>query len=256
MLSSSSGCYWTAYTQPSQRIASLSPSLRSPCLFPRSLQPAALLPHINQHLLDATPPCTHTSALTSPRKGGSARMSSPLLPYSTGSTPALDSSSSLQAGSSTKSRRRSSFSSPTRGRKLASAGAGGGGGAKLRVPLPRSRSWLWVLLGLISVALNLKSWLAPAVRLRLPLLGAARAELTPGPIASQLPPPGVLTRPQSILSTLPPVIPHLSHLIMVPGHAIWGGCDATKAANDGDWILEDMQKGGDVRAYIKHITKG
>ena len=40
------------------------------------------------------------------------------------------------------------------------------------------------------------------------------------------------------------------------GHAIWTGCDASRATSDVDWILEEMQRGGDVRTYLKHITKG
>lgn len=83
--------------------------------------------------------------------------------------------------------------------------------------------------------------------------------------------------PFSIRATLQSSHPDLRHLVMVgssllaslscsaltsladsqvPGHAIWTGCDASAAAMDQDWILEEMQKGGDVRAYIKHITKG
>ncbi|ORY89035.1 hypothetical protein BCR35DRAFT_300816 [Leucosporidium creatinivorum] len=62
--------------------------------------------------------------------------------------------------------------------------------------------------------------------------------------------------PLSIRATLQPSHPELRHLIMVPGHAIWTGCDASTASQDQDWILEELQKGGDVRAYIKHITKG
>lgn len=82
----------------------------------------------------------------------------------------------------------------------------------------------------------------------------------------------------SIRATLPPADPHLKHLVIVrtcsadspreltpsrraqvPGHAIWRGCSAeqaSRATTDSDWILEDLQKGGDVRTYIKHITKG
>lgn len=40
------------------------------------------------------------------------------------------------------------------------------------------------------------------------------------------------------------------------GHAIWQGCDASEATKDDDWILEDMQRGGPVRTYLKHIVKG
>ncbi|KAK4050748.1 hypothetical protein OIO90_004970 [Microbotryomycetes sp. JL221] len=64
------------------------------------------------------------------------------------------------------------------------------------------------------------------------------------------------TVPLSIRSTLSSPHSNLKHLVMVPGHAIWTGCEANKAMQDDTWILEDLQKGGDVRAYIKHITKG
>ncbi|OCF59101.1 cytoplasmic protein [Kwoniella mangroviensis CBS 10435] len=48
----------------------------------------------------------------------------------------------------------------------------------------------------------------------------------------------------------------LDHLIMVPGHAIWLGHDASKVNENDDWILEPMQKGGSVRTYVKHIQRG
>ncbi|TYJ52694.1 hypothetical protein B9479_006700 [Cryptococcus floricola] len=48
----------------------------------------------------------------------------------------------------------------------------------------------------------------------------------------------------------------IDRLIMVPGHAIWLGEDASTAGEDNDWILEPMQKGGSVKTYIKHIEKG
>ncbi|KAM0790823.1 hypothetical protein ACM66B_004668 [Microbotryomycetes sp. NB124-2] len=62
--------------------------------------------------------------------------------------------------------------------------------------------------------------------------------------------------PLSIRTTLQSPHSNLKHLVLVPGHAIWIGCDASKATQDDTWILEDMQKGGDVRAYIRHVTKG
>ncbi|RSH90270.1 hypothetical protein EHS25_001604 [Saitozyma podzolica] len=48
----------------------------------------------------------------------------------------------------------------------------------------------------------------------------------------------------------------LEHLIMVPGHAIWLGHDASKVEEDDQWILEPMQKGGSVKTYVKHIREG
>ncbi|GAA6029053.1 hypothetical protein JCM8097_001570 [Rhodosporidiobolus ruineniae] len=62
--------------------------------------------------------------------------------------------------------------------------------------------------------------------------------------------------PQSIRGTLQSPHGHLKHLVMVPGHAIWQGCDATRALEDHDWILEPMQRGGAVKTYLKHIVKG
>ncbi|WWC87208.1 uncharacterized protein L201_002095 [Kwoniella dendrophila CBS 6074] len=53
----------------------------------------------------------------------------------------------------------------------------------------------------------------------------------------------------------------LNHLIMIPGHAIWLGNknnekDISNIRENGDWILESMQKSGSVKTYIKHIEKG
>ncbi|BGP18656.1 hypothetical protein JCM10213v2_006722 [Rhodosporidiobolus nylandii] len=64
--------------------------------------------------------------------------------------------------------------------------------------------------------------------------------------------------PGSIRATLPSPNPyaHLKHLVMVPGHAIWQGVDASRATEDQDWVLEPMQRGGAVRTYLKHIVKG
>ncbi|BGP02181.1 hypothetical protein RTBOTA2_005060 [Rhodotorula toruloides] len=62
--------------------------------------------------------------------------------------------------------------------------------------------------------------------------------------------------PLSIRATLQSPHASLRHLVMVPGHAIWQGCDASHATEDKDWILEPMQRGGSVRTYLKHIAKG
>ncbi|GAA6013637.1 hypothetical protein JCM10207_004798 [Rhodosporidiobolus poonsookiae] len=64
--------------------------------------------------------------------------------------------------------------------------------------------------------------------------------------------------PASIRATLQAPNPYsnLKHLVMVPGHAIWQGCDASHATEDADWVLEPMQRGGAVRTYLKHIIKG
>jgi hypothetical protein len=48
----------------------------------------------------------------------------------------------------------------------------------------------------------------------------------------------------------------LDHLVMVPGHSIWVGHDAAKVAEDGEWVLEGMQKGGAVKTFRRHIEVG
>lgn len=64
------------------------------------------------------------------------------------------------------------------------------------------------------------------------------------------------TQPLSIRSTLQSPHSDLTHLIMVPGHAIWTGSSASTSLLDSSWILEPMQKGGAVKTFLKHITKG
>lgn len=43
---------------------------------------------------------------------------------------------------------------------------------------------------------------------------------------------------------------------MVPGHAIWTGTDVEAIEDDDQWVLQDMQKGGSVKSYIRHIEQG
>jgi hypothetical protein len=62
--------------------------------------------------------------------------------------------------------------------------------------------------------------------------------------------------PLSIFATLHPPSTPLHHLIMVPGHALWTGQDPGLVTNDGEWILEEYQKGGSVKTFVKHIDKG
>ncbi|SCZ88958.1 BZ3500_MvSof-1268-A1-R1_Chr1-1g00856 [Microbotryum saponariae] len=62
--------------------------------------------------------------------------------------------------------------------------------------------------------------------------------------------------PLSLRATLPTSRAPLKHLVIIPGHAIWLGSNASRASLDQDWILEPFQKNGDVRAYLKHIAKG
>ncbi|GAA6016156.1 hypothetical protein JCM8202_005432 [Rhodotorula sphaerocarpa] len=101
--------------------------------------------------------------------------------------------------------------------------------------------WLLAALAFVSVGLNLRFLASGA--------GSAVAVLHPRRFAASSP------IPESMLATIEPAST-LRHLVMVPGHAIWSGCDASLAARDRDWLLEPMQKGGQVRTYLKHIVKG
>jgi hypothetical protein len=47
---------------------------------------------------------------------------------------------------------------------------------------------------------------------------------------------------------------HINHLIIVTGHAIL--LDKSNYMNDGAWVLESFQKGGQVATFIDHIRKG
>lgn len=67
------------------------------------------------------------------------------------------------------------------------------------------------------------------------------------------------TRPSSILSTIQrdPTLSSLSHLIIVPGHAIWKGTDSARILDEDDWVLESYQHGGGrVAAFYNHIVAG
>jgi hypothetical protein len=66
----------------------------------------------------------------------------------------------------------------------------------------------------------------------------------------------VVPLPPSILSTLPNAHSHLRHLVLVPGHAIFSGCDSLHAYSDDNWILEKWQHDGTVKTLVQHITKG
>jgi len=46
---------------------------------------------------------------------------------------------------------------------------------------------------------------------------------------------------------------------MIPGHAIWTGNEdnVERASEENEqWILQDIQKKGTIKTFIKHITKG
>ncbi|KAG8920527.1 hypothetical protein FRC02_000847 [Tulasnella sp. 418] len=50
---------------------------------------------------------------------------------------------------------------------------------------------------------------------------------------------------------------HITHLVMVAGHAVWKGCDPANRLDEGDWLLEERQKGGgNVEAFFSHIKRG
>lgn len=49
----------------------------------------------------------------------------------------------------------------------------------------------------------------------------------------------------------------LSHLIIVPGHAIWLGTDPNQRLSEDQWLLEPYQKGkGRLAAFFAHISRG
>ncbi|KZT38292.1 hypothetical protein SISSUDRAFT_1062125 [Sistotremastrum suecicum HHB10207 ss-3] len=47
------------------------------------------------------------------------------------------------------------------------------------------------------------------------------------------------------------------HLIVVTGHAVWHGCEASDNAKDEEWILEEYQKGTkSIKVFFEHIRRG
>lgn len=67
------------------------------------------------------------------------------------------------------------------------------------------------------------------------------------------------TPPGSILATIrrDETLERLSHLIVVPGHAIWLGSKQDEALDEELWTLEDYQRGGGrVSAFVDHIKQG
>lgn len=48
----------------------------------------------------------------------------------------------------------------------------------------------------------------------------------------------------------------LDHLVIVPGHAVWRGRTKEEAVQDENWVLEEIQRGGSVQTFIKHVMKG
>lgn len=65
--------------------------------------------------------------------------------------------------------------------------------------------------------------------------------------------------PESILATIQrdETLERLSHLIVVPGHAIWSGSKQDQVLDEELWTLEDYQRGGGrVSAFVDHIRQG
>lgn len=66
-------------------------------------------------------------------------------------------------------------------------------------------------------------------------------------------------QPGSILATIrrDETLERLSHLIVVPGHAIWLGSKPDEVLDEELWTLEDYQRGGGrVAAFVDHIKQG
>jgi hypothetical protein len=69
------------------------------------------------------------------------------------------------------------------------------------------------------------------------------------------------TPPQSILSTIArnASLENLSHLVIVPGHAIWTGTQPDQVLDVDRWTLEEYQRGGGsyrISAFVEHIRRG
>lgn len=55
----------------------------------------------------------------------------------------------------------------------------------------------------------------------------------------------------------PKSLQDLNHLVIVPGHAIWHGTDASSRLDEDNWILEPYQRhGGRVDTFFQHIARG
>ncbi len=54
-----------------------------------------------------------------------------------------------------------------------------------------------------------------------------------------------------------PARERLEHLVIVPGHGIWQGSNASDVLNEDAWILESYQNGlKSVEVFVDHIKKG
>ncbi|KAG2072261.1 hypothetical protein BDR04DRAFT_1096845 [Suillus decipiens] len=79
--------------------------------------------------------------------------------------------------------------------------------------------------------------------------------------SSSLPSLVAYTPPQSILSTIArdATLENLSHLVIVPGHAIWTGTQPEQVLDVDRWTLEEYQRGGGsyrISAFVEHIKRG
>jgi hypothetical protein len=64
--------------------------------------------------------------------------------------------------------------------------------------------------------------------------------------------------PNSIISTVTRSLDlqYCSHLIIVPGHAIWRGSTPDSVQREDSWILEPYQRsGGRISVWLKHIER-
>jgi hypothetical protein len=99
----------------------------------------------------------------------------------------------------------------------------------------------------ISLLLNVRLYFGSSVCLsRLDALDRTRAQGSHGQV------------PLALQRTIPSFRSSLKNLVMVPGHAIWKGNaqSVSEALDDSEWVLFEMQKGGPVKTFINHITKG
>lgn len=67
------------------------------------------------------------------------------------------------------------------------------------------------------------------------------------------------TPPASILATIArnSTLENLSHLVIVPGHAIWTGTQPDQVLDEDRWTLEEYQRGGGrIAAFVEHIRRG
>ncbi|KAJ6495633.1 hypothetical protein C8R47DRAFT_1115875 [Mycena vitilis] len=72
--------------------------------------------------------------------------------------------------------------------------------------------------------------------------------------------PTVLQHPLNMLASLPDLQRNLSHLIIVPGHAIWKGTSPDLRTRVSEWVFQsydqtDLKESGRLEVFFKHISK-